>query len=138
MIFCERKCSQMQNVLLLWRQILFKQPKLKESSIMWTSIVKEPAYLNRFLELTNWDFKGALSGVRQFLATESPLKIMKNGFYFTSKRIFALRIFKFLPWLFGHFLKRLDKKDKVNFKFCDVTAWLTNSCNTHWRISREI
>ena len=27
--------------------------------------------------------------------------------------------------------KRLDQKGKVNFKICDVTAWLTNNCNTH-------
>ena len=32
-------------------------------------------------------FKGALSGLRQFLATESPLKMMKNAFYFTSKAL---------------------------------------------------
>ena len=40
--------------------------------------------------------KGALSGLRQFLATESPLKMMKNAFYFTSKGLFVLKIFKFL------------------------------------------
>ena len=39
--------------------------------------------------------KGALSGLRQFLATESPLKMMKNAFYFTSKALFVLKIFKF-------------------------------------------
>ena len=33
-------------------------------------------------------FKGALSGMRQFLATESPLKMMKNAFYFTLKALF--------------------------------------------------
>ena len=27
--------------------------------------------------------KGALSGLRQFLATESPLKMVKDAFYFT-------------------------------------------------------
>ena len=27
--------------------------------------------------------RGALSGLKQFLATESPLKMMKNAFYFT-------------------------------------------------------
>ena len=43
-----------------------------------------------------FDFKGALSGLRQFLATESPLKMMKNAFYFTSKALFVLKIFKFL------------------------------------------
>ena len=42
------------------------------------------------------NFKGALSGLRQFLATESPLKMMKNAFYFTSKALFVLKIFKFL------------------------------------------
>ena len=66
-----------------------------------------------------------------FLATERPLKIMKNAFYFTSKALFVLKLFKFLPSLFGHVAKRLDKKDKVNFKFYDVTGWLRNNCNTH-------
>ena len=33
---------------------------------------------------------------------ESPLKMMKNAFYFTIKAIFILKIFKFLSWLFGH------------------------------------
>ena len=32
-------------------------------------------------------FKGALSGLRQYLATKIPLKMMKNVFYFTSKAI---------------------------------------------------
>ena len=27
--------------------------------------------------------------------------------------------------------KRLDQKDKINFKIHDVTAWLTNNYNTH-------
>ena len=41
-------------------------------------------------------FKGALSGLRQLLVAESPLKIMKNAFYFTSNALFVLKIFKFL------------------------------------------
>ena len=57
---------------------------------------------------------------RQFLAAESSLKMMKNAFYFTSKALFVLKIFKFLSWLFGHVAKELDKKDKVNFKVYDV------------------
>ena len=40
--------------------------------------------------------KGALSSLRQFLATESPLKITKNAFYFTLKALFILQIFDFL------------------------------------------
>ena len=40
--------------------------------------------------------KGPLSGLRQFLATESPLKMMKKAFYSMSKALFVLKIFKFL------------------------------------------
>ena len=46
------------------------------------------AALKIFCELTQKSFfspvivKGAVSGLRQFLATESPWKIMKNTFYF--------------------------------------------------------
>ena len=40
--------------------------------------------------------KGALSGLRQFLAFESPLKVMNNAFYVTLKARFVLKIFKFL------------------------------------------
>ena len=42
------------------------------------------------------EVKEALSGLRQFLATESPLKMMKNACYFTSEASFVLKIFKFL------------------------------------------
>ena len=41
-------------------------------------------------------FKGAISSLRQFWATESPLKMMKNTFYSTSKALFVLKIIKFL------------------------------------------
>ena len=40
--------------------------------------------------------KDALSGLRQFLAIESPLKMIKNTFYFTSKALFVLKTFKVL------------------------------------------
>ena len=40
--------------------------------------------------------KGALSGLRQFLLTESPLKMMKNAFSLSLKSLFVLKIFKFL------------------------------------------
>ena len=41
-------------------------------------------------------FKGALSGLKQLLATESSLTMMKNAFYFTLKALFVLKIFKFV------------------------------------------
>ena len=40
--------------------------------------------------------KGGLSGLRPCLTTETPLKMMKNIFYFTLKALFVLKIFKFL------------------------------------------
>ena len=55
---------------------------------------------------------------------------MKDAFYFTSKALFVLKVFKFLSWLFRNAVKRLGKKDKVSFNFDDVTAWLTTNCNT--------
>ena len=33
---------------------------------------------------------------------ESPLKIMKNAFYFILKALLVLKIFTFLSWHFGH------------------------------------
>ena len=56
---------------------------------------------------------------------------MKNAFYFTLKALFVLKIFKFLFRLFGQVAKLHDKKDRIDFKFYDVTAWLTINCNTH-------
>ena len=56
-------------------------------------------------------FKGVPSGLRQLLITESSLEMMKNYFYFTSKSLFVLNIFKFLSLLFGNDLKLLNEKD---------------------------
>ena len=40
--------------------------------------------------------RGTLSGLRHFLATERPLKIMDNAFYFIFKPLFILEIFRLL------------------------------------------
>ena len=40
--------------------------------------------------------KGALSGLKQSLATENPKQIMKRAFHFTLNALFLLNIFKFL------------------------------------------
>ena len=42
------------------------------------------------------NIKGALAGLRQSLATKSPLKMMTDAFDFILKAIFILKIFKFL------------------------------------------
>ena len=58
--------------------------------------------------------------VRQFLAAESPLKIIRNAFYFMLNAFLVLK--KFLSRCFGgkRVGKRFDKKAKVNFKIYDV------------------
>ena len=61
-----------------------------------------------FYWLTITIFKGALSGLKEFLATENPCKMMKNAFYFTLKTLFVLKIFRSQYCLFGHVQKRLD------------------------------
>ena len=67
--------------------------------------------------------KGALLGLWQFLATESPLKMMKNDF-FSLKVLLFFEIFTFLFLLFGHAGKRVDKK--VTFP-----NWIRNNDNRH-------
>ena len=81
--------------------------------------------------MTMSKLKGSLSGLTLFLATESPLKMMNNVFYFTLKSLFVRKIFEFLSCFFGHVEKRFNSKNKVDFKIYDVTTWLTNNYNTH-------
>ena len=50
--------------------------------------------INCNIWVRGWDFKGTLSGLRQFSATETPLKMMKNAFCVTSKALFVLKIIK--------------------------------------------
>ena len=66
-------------------------------------------YLMNQIFQTSVPFKGALSGMRQFLATESPSHMIKNAFHLTLKVIFVLKIFKFLILLFGHVPANLMK-----------------------------
>ena len=74
------------------------------NSSMWRSLSHRNQSTDLFCKWMNWflhdrnlchkrveplNFKGALSGLRQFLATESPLKMMKNAFYFHLKSSFC-------------------------------------------------
>ena len=56
---------------------------------------------------------------------ESPLKMMKNAFYFILRALFVLKIFSFCHDFLVLQEKRLNQKDKVNFKIRDITTWLT-------------
>ena len=53
-------------------------------------------------------------------------------FFISPKKLFSFsRYLTFCLDFFGRVAKRLNSKDKVNFKIYDVTASLTSSCNTH-------
>ena len=41
-------------------------------------------------------FKSTLSGLKQFLAAESPSKMIKNVFYFILKALLVYKVFNFL------------------------------------------
>ena len=64
--------------------------------------------------------KGPISGLRQFLTIESPLKMMKNAFQFLLKALSFLRYLYFLSWPFGYVEKRLDKKAVLQ----NLQAWV--------------
>ena len=66
---------------------------------------------------TLYCLKGALSAQIQFLATENPLKMMKNAFYFTLKALFVLKVFKFLFRLSGHAENTLIREITLISKF---------------------
>ena len=66
-----------------FRKSLVRSPALCYSSFCNFTIIGNHSF---FL------IKGALYSLRQFLGTESPLKIMEDAFYFILKALFALTI----------------------------------------------
>ena len=69
--------------------------------------MSEPV-LNKFISLVACNVKAGLSPLKKILFVgfnESPLKMMKNAFYFILKSLFVLKIFKFLSWVFGHIVE---------------------------------
>ena len=96
--------NKIQNELQLFYRILFKSncTKSYDDYIKFLDKIITPVLTTEKAIISEGDLaerellKGALSGLRQFLATESPLKMMKKAFYFTSEALFVLKIFKFL------------------------------------------
>ena len=80
------------------------------------------------MDLEHTSFKGRLSGLRQFLAIEIPLKNYDKRSFFPVKNYFRSEdIFKFLTRLLGYVGKRDDKKAMVNSQIYDVTYRATNN-----------
>ena len=84
----------------------------------------------KWMVLNSLVLKGVLLSLRQFLATESHLKMMKNIFFPLLKALFALEV-SILLWIFGYVQKQLDRLAKVNFKIYGVANWIRNNNNMH-------
>ena len=93
----QKHCSTSSIQKLKWDRFFFFFSEFSSSTC-------KCKFLDRMFSV---NFKGALSCPRQFLATETPLKKMKNAFYYTSEALFVLKILNFLCWLFGQNLKKL-------------------------------
>ena len=65
-------------------------------SLTFCILAAEPNFLNLHSDLPNKYF---------FSFNQSPLKMLKNAFYFIFKGLFILKIINFLSWLFGHIKK---------------------------------
>ena len=66
---------------------------IKNGSHGWRASCIWKVDFKRLQEVKFHNIKGPLSSLRQFLGTESPLKMMKNVFYFTLKALLVLKIF---------------------------------------------
>ena len=82
--------------------------------------------------------KDKLSGLRQLLASESPVKLKKNAFHFTLKVLFVLKTFKFLSRLFGCVENDLIRKIRLTSKFMFHNLVNKQLQCTHWPLSQEV
>ena len=74
--------------------------------LSWVSCFEINSYQFQILFIVCWfQIKVGLSPSKTgcvICLVESPLKVMKNAFYFILKALFVLKIFKLLSQLFGH------------------------------------
>ena len=70
----------------------------------------------RDFDIENY-LKSELSSLREFLLTESSLKLVKNAFYFNLKAAHVLKRFKFLSWIFGYAENSFILKIRLISKF---------------------
>ena len=77
-----------------------------------------------------------------YLFQWKPFKMLKSTFYFIFKALFVLKIFKFLPWLFGHKEKnssiRKKSKTKQRPKISILSRLVYNpkkqeNCHGNWK-----
>ena len=107
----KHKLNKSTNVSGLWKfhRILLEDASLSISLQLTRYIQAEKEFLKSDSHLSK-------KCVIRFV--ESPLKMMKNAFYFILKSLSVLKIFKFLSWLFGHVeTNGLNRKIRLISKF---------------------
>ena len=82
--------------------------------------------------------KGPLSGLRKFLATESPLKVIKKAFYFPLKALFVLKIFKFCVDFLVMYENGLIRNIRLILKFRRHNVLNKQLQYTYCPISQEV
>ena len=85
--------------------------------------------MNDFIELWQYLVKIGLSPSQKNCIIgliESPLKMMRNAFYFILKALFV-----FVTTFWSYRKNDLIRKMRLTSKIYDVTDWFTNNCNTH-------
>ena len=109
--FCEivwpKKVGRFLGKCQRWSPVLIKlQDHVSKTGLRhWLFLrifpILELSFCRAHVSIFSWSldvflfFLGALSGLRQLLATESPLKMMKNAFYFPSKALSFSRYLSF-------------------------------------------
>ena len=74
----------------------------KDAVFVESSILLVMSTIISIIGIISMAYTGMLTDFQFICVTESPLKVMKNGFYFILKFLSVLKIFKLLSWLFGH------------------------------------
>ena len=90
-----------------------------------------PWFISAFSIFLTGPFKGALSGLRQFLATESPLKWWRMLFISSQKFVSFTSYLSFFLGFLVMYQNGLIRKIRLISNFFDATAWLTSNCNIY-------
>ena len=86
----------------LWSLTVIKTGRL-ELHFLFSLGLSDSAIFSVYLSILCLKSDSHLPNFFLFICfNDSPWKMTKNVFYFILKALFVLKIFKFLPWLFGH------------------------------------
>ena len=107
--------------LIIWTWICYPYPEMSMINSLSVFCVQHNPWEREIFEFLGNVFIRALSQTQLpkkiiICFNDSPSKMMKKSCFFHLKSSF-LKVFKYLSQLF--------------FEIYDITAWLTNNCNTH-------